>query len=102
MGAFWRHITGDSQLRWIGPEKGAIHLATAAVVNAVWDLFAKCEGKPLWKLLTDMSPDQLVSCIDFHYLADAFTPNEALKILRRHAPAKAAREAEMHQRGYPA
>src|SRR5690242_861426 len=65
MGAFWRMITGDSQLRWIGPEKGAIHLATAALVNAVWDLYGKVEGKPVWRLLVDMSPEQLVSCIDF-------------------------------------
>src|SRR5262245_57526711 len=74
MGAFWHMITGDSQLRWIGPEKGAIHLATAAVVNAVWDLYAKSEGKPLWKLLVEMSPQQLVRCIDFRYLTDVLTP----------------------------
>ena len=73
MGAFWRMITGDSQLRWIGPEKGVIHLATAALVNAVWDLYAKSESKPLWKLLTDMTPEQLVACIDFRYIADALT-----------------------------
>jgi len=102
MRAFWRHITGDSQLRWIGPEKGVIHLATAAVVNAVWDLWAKVEGKPLWKLLTDMTPEQLVSCIDFRYITDALTPGEALEILHRHAPAKAQREAEMLQHGFPA
>jgi L-fuconate dehydratase len=102
MGAFWRMITGDSQLRWIGPEKGVIHLATAAVVNAVWDLYAKAEGKPLWKLLVDMSPEELVACIDFRYITDALTPAEALAILRRHAPTKAAREQEMLQRGYPA
>src|ERR1041384_3137084 len=77
MGEFWRHITGDSQLRWIGPEKGAIHLATAAIVNAVWDLYAKAEGKPLWKLLADMPAEQLVSCIDFRYITDALTPAEA-------------------------
>ena len=65
LGAFWRMITSDSQLRWIGPEKGAIHLAAAAIVNAVWDLYAKIAGKPLWKLLADMSPEQLVSCVDF-------------------------------------
>src|SRR5437867_2079592 len=61
MGAFWRVITGDSHLRWLGPEKGVMHLATAAIVNAVWDLWAKAEGKPVWKLLVDMSPEQLVS-----------------------------------------
>ncbi len=102
LGEFWRHITGDSQLRWIGPEKGAIHLATAAVVNAVWDLYAKTEGKPLWKLLVDLTPEQLVRCIDFRYLTDAITPDEACDILRKLAPTKAVREAEMRERGYPA
>jgi L-fuconate dehydratase len=102
MGGFWRMITGDSQLRWLGPEKGVIHLATAAVVNAVWDLYAKAAGKPLWKLLADMSPEQLVGCIDFRYLSDALTPDDALAILRRHAPTRAAREAEMRRDGYPA
>ncbi len=102
MGEFWRMITGDSQLRWIGPEKGAIHLATAAVVNAVWDLYAKAEGRPLWKLLVDMTPEQLVSAIDFRYITDALTPEEALEILRRHQPTRAAREAEMLRDGFPA
>lgn len=102
LGEFWRHITGDSQLRWIGPEKGAIHLATAAVVNAVWDLYAKSEGKPLWKLLVDLTPEQLVRCIDFRYITDALTPDEACELLQRLAPTKAAREAEMRERGYPA
>ncbi len=101
MRAFWRYITGDSQLRWIGPEKGVIHLATAAVVNAVWDLWAKVEGKPLWKLLIDMTPEQLVSCIDFRYITDALTPDEALGLLRRQAPTKAQREAEMVRHGFP-
>src|SRR5439155_228299 len=71
MRGFWRAITGEQQLRWIGPEKGAIHLASAALINAVWDLYAKVEGKPLWKLIVDMSPEQLVSCIDFRYISDA-------------------------------
>ncbi len=102
MRAFWRYITGDSQLRWIGPEKGAIHLATAAVVNAVWDLWAKVEGKPLWKLLTDMTPEQLVSCIDFRYITGALTPDEALGLLRRQAPTRAQREAKMLKYGFPA
>lgn len=102
MGGFWRMITGDSQLRWIGPEKGAIHLATAAVVNAVWDLYAKAEGKPLWKLLSDMTPEQVVACIDFRYITDALSPEDALAILKRHAPGKAARESEMRTIGYPA
>src|ERR671932_2503374 len=98
-GRFWRTVTGDSQLRWIGPEKGAIHLATAAVVNAVWDLWAKGEGKPLWKLLTDMTPEQLVACVDFRYLTDALTPDEAVDILRRIEPMKKQREREMLERG---
>jgi L-fuconate dehydratase len=102
MGAFWRHITGDSQLRWVGPEKGVIHLATAAVVNAVWDLWGKAAGKPVWKLLADMSPEELVACIDFRYITDALTPEEALGILRRHAATRAEREAEMRARGFPA
>jgi len=101
-GKFWRHITGDSQLRWIGPEKGAIHLATAAVVNALWDLHAKVEKKPLWKVLADMSPQQLVDCIDFRYITDALTPDEALAILQKNDATKAQREAEMKRDGFPA
>jgi L-fuconate dehydratase len=102
MHSFWRYITGDSQLRWIGPEKGVIHLATAAVVNAVWDLWAKVEGKPLWKLLSDMTPEQLISCIDFRYISDALTPDEALNLLYHQASSKAQRETEMLKLGYPA
>ncbi len=102
MGAFWRTVTGDSQLRWVGPEKGVIHLATAALVNAVWDLYAKAEGKPLWKLLADMSPAELVRCVDFRYITDAITPDEALAMLTEKAATKAAREAEMREHGYPA
>ena len=102
MRAFWHAITGDDQLRWIGPEKGAIHLAAAAVVNAVWDLYAKVERKPLWKLLVDMTPEQLVACIDFRYIRDALTPEEALAILSRLAPTRGRREAEMLQVGFPA
>jgi L-fuconate dehydratase len=102
MGAFWRHITGDSQLRWVGPEKGVIHLATAAIVNAVWDLYAKAEGKPLWKLLSDMEPDELVSCVDFRYITDAITPQEAIEILRENEATKRDREEEMLSDGFPA
>lgn len=102
MGAFWRMVTSDSQLRWVGPEKGVIHLATAALVNAVWDLWAKAEGKPLWKLVSDMTPEELVACVDFRYITDAITPSEALELLRRHASGKAARAREMLERGYPA
>ena len=102
MGAFWRRIVGDSQLRWVGPEKGVIHLATAAVVNAVWDLWAKTEGKPLWKLLADMSPGELVRCIDFRYITDALTPEQAPALLRRQEPSRGERERELVARGYPA
>ena len=102
MRGFWRAVTGEQQLRWIGPEKGAIHLASAALVNAVWDLHAKVERKPLWKLLVDMTPEQLVSAIDFRYISDALTPDEALRILEGMAPGRKAREAEMVASGYPA
>lgn len=101
MGAYWREITGDSQLRWIGPDKGAIHLATAALVNAIWDLWAKREGKPIWKLLADMSPEELVRCLDFRFVTDALTPEEAIALLRRQAPGKAERVAEMRRDGFP-
>ena len=81
MGAFWRHLTGDSQLRWIGPDKGAVHLATAAMVNAVWDLWAKAEGKPVWALVAGMTPAEIVRLIDFRYITDALTPAQALESL---------------------
>ena len=102
MASFWRRMTSDSQLRWVGPEKGVIHLATAAIVNAVWDLYARAEGKPLWKLLCDMTPEELVACIDFRYITDALTPDEALAMLRANLPTRAQREAEMLRDGYPA
>ena len=102
MGTFWRELVGDSQLRWIGPEKGVIHLATAAVVNAVWDLYAKSAGKPLWKLVVDMTPEELVALVDFRYISDALTPERALDRLRSLAPGRAEREAELRRDGYPA
>lgn len=102
LGRFWRHITGDSQLRWVGPEKGVIHLATAAVVNAVWDLYAKLERKPLWQLLADMSPAELVKCIDFRYITDALTPAEAQRILESRLATRPDRIAHLKQQGYPA
>src|SRR3977135_3124527 len=85
----WYALTGDSQLRWVGPEKGVIHLATAAIVNALWDLWAKTAGKPLWKLLADMTPEEFVRCVPFRYITDAVTPEEALDIVRRNEPGKA-------------
>jgi L-fuconate dehydratase len=102
MGAFWDLMTGDSQFRWLGPEKGVVHLAAAAVVNAVWDLYAKAEGKPLWKLLADMKPEQLLACVPFRYITDALTPAEALAILRRREGTKWEREARIRASGYPA
>ncbi|WP_306261926.1 L-fuconate dehydratase [Pararhizobium sp. IMCC21322] len=101
MGRFWRHITGDSQLRWIGPDKGAIHLATGAVVNAVWDLLAKEAGKPVWQLVGDMSPEEIVKLVDFRYLADALTPEEALALLKKAEAGKAERIERLKQEGYP-
>jgi L-fuconate dehydratase len=102
MGAFWRELAGDSQLRWVGPEKGVIHLALAAVINAIWDLWAKSEGKPVWKLVTDLSPEAFVSLIDFRHIHDALTPAEAIDILHRQAAGKTEREARLLAEGYPA
>ena len=100
--SFWRSLASDSQLRWLGPEKGVIHLALAAIVNAIWDLWARNERKPVWKLLADLAPEQIVSCIDFRYITDALSRDEALDILKRQAPTRAAREAELLRSGYPA
>jgi L-fuconate dehydratase len=102
MGRFWRDLVGDSQLRWIGPEKGVIHLATAAVVNAVWDLVAKRAGKPLWKVLVDLTPEQLVDLVDWRYLTDALTRDDALAMIAPLAATKGAREAALLRDGYPA
>jgi len=101
MGRFWRHITSDSQLRWIGPDKGAIHLATGAVVNAVWDLWAKIENKPVWQLVADMRPEELIRCIDFRYLTDCITPQWAIEFLREQQKGKAERIAILKEEGYP-
>ena len=100
-GRFWRHMTSDSQLRWIGPDKGAMHLATGAVVNAAWDLLAKDADKPVWQLVGEMTPEQLVAIVDFRYLTDAITPEEALAIFRKAETGKAARIAELKANGYP-
>lgn len=99
---FWRSLTGDSHVRWLGPEKGVVHLATAALVNAVWDLWATAEGKPLWQLVTDMSPEQLVGCVDFRYMTDVLTPEQAVELLRSRESGKATREAEIRGLGLPA
>ena len=101
-GAFWRHLNGDSQLRWIGPDKGAVHLALAAIVNALWDLYARSKGVPVWRLISGFSPEEFVRCIDFRYLTDALTPEEALAILRAQEPGRAARIVRLEAEGYPA
>ncbi len=101
-GAFWRRLAGDSQLRWLGPEKGAIHLGLAAVVNATWDLLARRSEKPLWKYLCDLPPDALVRAVDFRYIRDALTPDEALALLEEKLPGRTERETEIRRDGYPA
>jgi L-fuconate dehydratase len=102
MRGFWRSLTSEDQLRWLGPEKGIIHLATAAIVNAVWDLWAKSEGKPLFRLLADLEPEQLVAAIDFRYIDDALSEHDALELLRAARKGRDERLAEMLESGYPA
>ncbi len=101
MGCFWRHVTGDSQLRWIGPDKGAIHMAAGAVINAAWDLWARTENKPVWRLVGEMKPEEIVKLVDFRYLTDALSPDEALAILRKSESGKAERVEKLHAEGYP-
>jgi L-fuconate dehydratase len=102
LGGFSKRLIGDSQLRWLGPEKGVMHMAIGAVVNAAWDLAARAAGKPLWRFIADMPPEQLVATIDFRYLSDALTPEEALTMLRAAMPGKAQRMARLLDEGYPA
>ncbi|MDO5744456.1 MAG: L-fuconate dehydratase [Micrococcaceae bacterium] len=102
MGGTWRWLVHDSQLRWLGPEKGVMHMAIGAVVNALWDLKAKREGKPLWALLAAMSPEELVDLVDFRYLSDALTRDQALQILIDAQPGRAKRTEELLATGYPA
>lgn len=102
MCAFSRQLTDDSQFRWLGPEKGVIHLATGALVNAVWDLYARVEKKPLWQLLSDMEPCQLLKSVEFRYIDDAITPEEARDILEKARAGKAERMALLKKQGYPA
>ncbi len=101
LGGTYRELQSDSQLRWLGPDKGVIHLALAAVMNAVWDLAARKAGKPLWRLLADMSPEQLVDAADLRYLSDAITRDEAIALLENLAPTREARVAELEVSGYP-
>jgi L-fuconate dehydratase len=102
LGAFSRSLIHDSQLRWLGPEKGIMHMAIGAVVNAAWDLAAKLQKKPVWRFIADMSPEQLVALIDFRYISDALSSDDALQLLRKAAPGKAARIAMLEAKGYPA
>lgn len=102
MAAFSRELVSDTQFRWLGPEKGVIHLAAAALVNAVWDLWARLKQKPVWLLLAEMTPEEIVACIDFRYIDDALTRDEALAILRANEPTKAERIALLRQTGLPA
>lgn len=102
MGAVWRELVHDSQLRWLGPEKGVMHMAVGAAINALWDLKAKRAGEPLWELLSAMTPEQLVSLVDFRYLTDALTPQDALEILHASEPGRAQRRAELLDAGFPA
>ncbi|MGE7136082.1 enolase C-terminal domain-like protein [Luteibacter sp. NPDC031894] len=102
LGDFARELNGDSQLRWLGPEKGVMHMAIGAVINAAWDLAARRAGKPVWRLIADMTPEQIVAQVDFRYLTDALTPERALEILRAAEPHKARRIAQMEAEGYPA
>jgi L-fuconate dehydratase len=102
MGGTWRSLVHDSQLRWLGPEKGVMHMAIGAVVTALWDLKAKRAGRPLWQLLAAMTPEELVDLVDFRYLSDALTRDEALAILRAAEPGRAGREARLLADGYPA
>ncbi|MFE7628097.1 MULTISPECIES: enolase C-terminal domain-like protein [unclassified Streptomyces] len=102
LGALYRDLTHDSQLRWLGPEKGVMHMAAGAVINAAWDLAARQAGLPVWEFLAGMTPEELVSLVDFRYLTDALTPDEALAILRAAAPGRAERAAVLRSEGYPA
>jgi L-fuconate dehydratase len=100
-GAVYRELKSDSQLRWLGPDKGVEHLALAAVMNAVWDLAARAAGKPLWRLLVDLPPEQLVDACDLTYLSDVLTRDEAVAMLAELVPTRAGRIAELERDGYP-
>jgi L-fuconate dehydratase len=102
LGGFWKELVHDSQLRWLGPEKGVMHMAISAVVNAIWDLRAKRAGLPLWLMLAQLAPEEIVALVDFRYLTDALTPQDALDILRKAEPGRAERIAHLKAAGFPA
>lgn len=101
-GEFWHGLVNESQLRWIGPEKGVVHLATAAIINALWDLWGRIENKPVWKVLCDLSPEEIVSLVDFTHLTDELTQDEAIEILKRNDTTRAQRIKELEENGFPA
>ena len=101
-GTFWHNLVNESQLRWIGPEKGAVHIATAGIVNALWDLWGKIENKPVWKVLCDLTPEEIVSLIDFTHITDTLTKGEALALLKKLASTRSQRIKEIEKEGYPA
>lgn len=101
IGAFYNQLRSDSQLRWLGPEKGVIHMAAGAIVNAVWDMWARDAGKPVWRLLSDMSPEDFVACLDLRYVTDVLTHEEALAIVRANEVNKSERIAYLEEHGYP-
>ncbi|GAB3792968.1 L-fuconate dehydratase [Dyella agri] len=102
LGGFAQRLVGDSQLRWLGPEKGVMHMAIGAVINAAWDLAARLAGKPLWRYIAELSPEEIVAAIDFRYLSDALTRDEALAILRAAVPHRQQRIEQLLAEGYPA
>jgi L-fuconate dehydratase len=102
LGGFWRQMVADSQMRWLGPEKGVVHLAAAALVNAVWDLLAKEAALPLWRYLAAMAPEEIVSAIDFRHISDALPPDRALELLRAKVPNRAQRIADLERHGHAA
>jgi L-fuconate dehydratase len=102
LGGFWRELVHDSQLRWLGPEKGVMQMAVGAVINALWDLRAKRAGKPLWLLLSELTPEQIVELVDFRYLSDALTREQALDLLRAAEPGRAEQIESLRRNGYPA
>lgn len=102
VGKFHDYLRSDSQLRWLGPEKGVVHMAAGGIMNAVWDMWARSAGKPLWRLLSDMTPEQFVDCLDFRYISDALTRSEALDIVNRNQATKELRIQQLMENGYPA
>ena len=102
IGKFYNELRSDTQLQWLGPEKGVIHMATGGVINAMWDMWARSANKPVWRLLADMSPEQFVDCLDFRYIDDVLTRSEALSIVRKNQATRENRISQLEQHGYPA